>query len=94
MFSPLSNEVNSSLKTKFDEAVQKANSLPDQEPDVLLEMYGLYKQALFGDVTGKRPGRMNVKARYKYDAWASREGMSNDEAMQSYIDLITRLVNE
>jgi diazepam-binding inhibitor (GABA receptor modulating acyl-CoA-binding protein) len=79
------------IKSEFEKAVERANKLPNQPPEVLLEMYSLYKQALVGDVTGKRPGRVKIKARYKYDAWASRKGMSQEEAMKSYIELIEKL---
>lgn len=87
----MSEEVNPEIQAKFDNAVKRANDLPNQPPEVLLEMYGLYKQALKGDVTDKRPGRLNVKARYKYDAWASRKGISKEEAMKLYVELINRL---
>jgi acyl-CoA-binding protein len=87
----MSEDQNSDVKTKFDDALKRANNLPNQPPEVLLEMYGLYKQALVGDVTGKRPGRVKIKARYKYDAWASRKGMSPEEAMKLYIELIEKL---
>jgi acyl-CoA-binding protein len=71
--------------------VKRTNNLPNQPSNVLLEMYGFYKQALKGDVQGKRPGRINIKARYNYDAWAFRTGMLKEEAMKSYIDLIKKL---
>lgn len=87
----MSEDVDSEIKSEFDQAVDCANNLPDQPPEVLLEMYGLYKQALNGDVTGKRPGRLNVKARYKYDAWASKKEMSKQDAMKNYIKLIKQL---
>lgn len=87
----MSEEEDLNTKTEFEKAVQRANNLPNQPPEVLLEMYGLYKQALIGDVTEKRPGRVKVKARYKYDAWASRMGMSQEDAMKAYIELIQKL---
>ncbi|MFW9903315.1 MAG: acyl-CoA-binding protein [Candidatus Thorarchaeota archaeon] len=89
----MSKDQNSSLKIKFNSAVNRANDLLNQPPEILLKMYGLYKQALMGDITGKRPGRVKIKARYKYDAWASRKGMSQEEAMKSYIELIEKLEN-
>ena len=85
--------MSSKIKAEFDNAVKQANNLPNQPPEVLLEMYGLYKQATLGDVTGKKPGRINLKARYKYEAWASRKGMSQENAMQTYVDLIHKLKN-
>ena len=87
----MSEEVDSTIKSEFEDALERANNLPNQPPQVLLEMYGLYKQALNGDVTGKRPGGMKIKERYKFDAWASKKGMSKENAMKAYIELINKL---
>ncbi|MEQ8424614.1 MAG: acyl-CoA-binding protein, partial [Cyclobacteriaceae bacterium] len=57
----------------------------------LLELYALYKQGSEGDLTGDRPGGFDFKAIAKYDAWAAKKGLSKDEAMQQYIDLMKRL---
>ncbi|MCK5105188.1 MAG: acyl-CoA-binding protein [Cyclobacteriaceae bacterium] len=57
----------------------------------LLKMYGLYKQATEGDVSSDRPGGFDFKGIAKYDSWASLRGMSKEEAMQSYIDLVNSL---
>ena len=47
----------SKLKSAFDAAVADSKTL-DERPDnqTLLRIYGLFKQASEGDVTGKRPG--------------------------------------
>ncbi len=87
----MSDETDPLIKSEFDEILLRAKKLPNQSPEVLLEMYGLYKQAHNGDVSGKRPGRMNLRARYKCDSWASRKGMSKVEAMKAYIELIKNL---
>ena len=81
-------------KKEFEEALERVKALPNQPPGVLLEMYGLYKQATSGDVTGKRPGMLNVKGRAKYDAWKSRKGMTGEAAMDSYVALADRLLEE
>jgi acyl-CoA-binding protein len=81
-------------QTEFDEAVEKVKSLPNQPANVLLELYGLYKQSTSGDVTGKRPGMLDMKGRAKYDAWASRKGMSPDAAMDEYVAVVERLLKE
>ena len=57
----------------------------------LLEIYALYKQSTAGDIDGDRPGFTDMIARAKYDAWAGVKGLSKDEAMQKYIDLIADL---
>ena len=59
--------------------------------DELLELYGLYKQATAGDVTGKRPGMLDLKGRAKYDAWAARRGTDRDAAMSGYVALVAKL---
>jgi len=79
---------------EFDEALEKVKTLPDQPPDVLLELYGLFKQSTAGDVSGKRPGMLDFKGRAKYDAWATRKGMSKDQAMDAYIGTVERLLKE
>ena len=79
------------LKEAFETATERAKELPHQPNDRLLELYGLYKQAAEGDVSGERPGMFDFKGAAKYDAWESRRGMTKDEAMQAYIDLVDRL---
>jgi len=80
-----------SIKAEFEAAVKRVNELPSQPTNVQLELYGFFKQALFGDITGERPGRLNVRARAKYDEWADKKGMSKDEAMRQYIEVAERL---
>jgi len=79
------------LKKQFDAAVARSKSLPAQSNDVLLQLYSLYKQATEGDVQGKRPGRLDIKGRAKYDAWEARRGTANDTAMEQYVALINKL---
>jgi diazepam-binding inhibitor (GABA receptor modulating acyl-CoA-binding protein) len=75
-----------SLQEDFEAAVQRVNGLPSAPSNqVLLDLYGLYKQATAGDATGKRPGITDLRGRAKYDAWAGRKGMSRDDAMRAYI---------
>lgn len=80
------------LKDEFEVAVAKVNDLPAPPPQgKQLELYGLFKQATKGDVSGKRPGMLDVRGRAKYDAWASHRGTSSDEAMRAYIALADEL---
>ena len=58
---------------------------------LLLQLYGLYKQATEGDVSGKRPGLLDVKGRAKFDAWTERKGLSTEKARSEYVALVTRL---
>ena len=81
-----------SLKEKFENASEEVMNLEERPSnEELLTLYSYYKQGTDGDVSGKRPGMMNLKGRAKYDAWAKLEGMSSDEAMSKYIELVDTL---
>jgi diazepam-binding inhibitor (GABA receptor modulator, acyl-CoA-binding protein) len=83
-----------SLGDQFKEAkarVEKLSRRPSN--DQLLDLYGLYKQATEGDVSGSRPGLLDLKGRAKYDAWAKRKGASKDDAMKKYVALVDDLAS-
>jgi len=82
------------LEQDFAAAQERVKTLsrkPDN--DQLLALYGLYKQATEGDVSGKRPGMLEMVGRAKYDAWASRRGTAKADAMQAYVALVETLAN-
>jgi diazepam-binding inhibitor (GABA receptor modulating acyl-CoA-binding protein) len=72
------------------ERVKKLAKRPSN--DQLLALYGLFKQATEGDVTGKRPGMLEMVGRAKHDAWAARRGTERAAAMQAYVALVDSLV--
>ncbi len=82
----------SDLKTRFEAAVANSKKLSER-PDnaTLLKIYGLYKQATLGDVTEKKPGFGDMVGRAKWDAWNALKGVSQDDAMERYIELIESL---
>lgn len=82
----------SELKTQFERAAKEAQSL-SKKPDnqTLLQLYAYYKQATAGDVTGRRPGFMDMVGQAKFDAWSKLKGTSKEAAMQAYIDLVAKL---
>ncbi len=82
----------SQLKAAFDAAVADSKMLA-QRPDnqTLLRIYGLFKQASEGDITGKRPGFTDLVGRAKYDAWAALQGTAPEVAMRDYVDLIKKM---
>ena len=63
---------------------------PSDEQKLLL--YGLFKQATVGDLTGPRPtGLFDVEGKSKWDAWARRRGTTKEVAMKLYIDYFKSL---
>ena len=80
----------SDLAQQFTDAQAKIKPVTGLGNDVMLEMYALYKQATVGDVTGGRPGMLDLRGRAKYDAWTKHKGLSRDAAMEQYIALVTK----
>jgi acyl-CoA-binding protein len=82
----------SDLKAQFEQAARDVQQLP-QRPDnnTLLQLYALYKQASAGDVSGARPGILDMTGRLKYDAWAKLKGTSSEQAMNDYVALVRKL---
>ena len=80
------------LDEQFADAQTRVKNLPSApSTENLLELYSLYKQASSGDVSGSRPGMLDIKGRAKYDSWAKKKGMAKDAAMTAYVSLVDRL---
>jgi diazepam-binding inhibitor (GABA receptor modulating acyl-CoA-binding protein) len=80
------------LPARFEDAQKRVKQLSKTPSnDDLLQLYALYKQATAGDVSGSRPGMLDLKGRAKYDAWAKTKGTSKDAAMEKYVSLVDRL---
>lgn len=80
------------LAERFEDAQKRVKGLSKSpSTDDLLELYALYKQATSGDVSGSRPGMLDMKGRAKYDAWAKKKGSGKDAAMTAYVALVDRL---
>ena len=83
------------LEEDFKDAADRATKLPKRPPnDVLLQLYSLFKQGTEGDVTGSRPGFADFEGRAKFDAWSKHHGKTQEESMQSYIDIVDELENQ
>lgn len=81
-----------SIQETFEKSVKEAQSLTERPSNEdLLLIYSLYKQATEGDNNTERPGGFDFKTAAKYNAWDKLKGMSKEDAMNQYIDLISRL---
>jgi diazepam-binding inhibitor (GABA receptor modulating acyl-CoA-binding protein) len=82
----------SDLKSRFDAAVANSKNLSERpDNNTLLKLYALYKQGSSGDNSEKKPGFGDMVGRAKWDAWNGIKGLSRDDAMQQYVDLIESL---
>ena len=84
------------LENKFLACVDKAQNSSEKpnkpiSNEMKLEIYGLYKQATQGDVSGPKPAFLDLVGRAKYKAWEGFKGMETYEAMQKYIDIFDSL---
>lgn len=82
-----------STLSAFEQARQDVQNL-SRKPgnDVLLKLYGLYKQGSEGDVQGARPGGFDFVGGAKYDAWAGLKGKGQEQAQQEYVALVEELL--
>lgn len=64
----------------------KRKQVDDKEK---LSLYALFKQAEEGPVKGDRPGMLDFVNRAKYDAWAKLGSMSQEEAKQKYVEVVS-----
>ncbi|GMF52725.1 unnamed protein product [[Candida] boidinii] len=74
------------------------NSLPRPPLSNRVKLYGLYKQATEGDVSGlmDRPTgnkSEDESSRRKWDAWKSEEGLTKTEAKKRYISYLIQTMN-
>jgi acyl-CoA-binding protein len=80
--------------TDFEQAVAAVGALTDDPGnETKLRLYALYKQATVGDVTGRRPGFLDLVGRAKYDAWAELAGTPMEQAEADYVAEVDRLTS-
>lgn len=58
----------------------------------MLFLYAHFKQVSEGDVSGSRPGMLDMVGRAKYDAWAKLKGLNADQAKTAYIEKVQALL--
>ena len=80
------------INSRFEQASIAAKSLPERpDNNTMLQLYALFKQGSSGDVSGNKPGFFDFVGVAKFEAWERLKGLSQDDARQQYIDLVTRL---
>ena len=84
----------SNIDTQFAQAQTDVKQLPEKPGNMtLLRLYALFKQATEGDAHGEKPGFADIVGKYKYDAWASLKGTTQDVAKAQYVELVESLRN-
>lgn len=78
---------------QFEQAVADSKMLTEKpDNETLLKLYSLYKQATDGDNTNEAPTNIfDFVAKAKHNAWEALKGLSKENAMQQYIDIVSKL---
>ena len=83
------------VKAKFDEATAAIAKLGGGVPDKDMgELYGLYKQAKFGNCISPSPPIYRLKEKRKWQAWMSKMGLTSQEAMSLYSHCADRILGD
>ncbi len=82
-----------SLQEDFEDATRRSRDLPSRPSNEdLLSLYALYKQATEGDSKGEKPANLfDIVGNAKFAAWEKLKGLSREEAMKRYVDLVNSL---
>ncbi len=81
------------MSDAFEQAQADVKTLTKRPSnDDLLYLYAHFKQATSGDVSGKRPGMLDVAGRAKFDAWKKLKGTDADSAKEKYVEKVTALL--
>ncbi len=80
------------IKQLFEQAVVASKLLPAQSNENLLKLYSLYKQGTEGNVNIEKPSNFfDIAGIAKFNAWEELKGLTKEDAMQKYIDLVAGL---
>ena len=60
--------------------------------EILLKLYGYYKQGTHGDCDIECPSFWHIKEKAKWDAWEQHKGIKKTHAMKKYIGLVKKLL--
>ena len=81
------------IKSDFEQACINIKQVSNLENEILLELYGLYKQALEGDCNINKPGFFDLKAQAKWTAWNDNKGLDSLTAMRRYVRKVKSILN-
>lgn len=85
--------VSNDLDERFEQAAKtilKIKGIPSNE--VKLKLYGLYKQAKYGNNKTEQPGMLDFKAKAKWNAWKNEAGKGKSKAKIEYIEFVNNYI--
>lgn len=83
-----------SIQEKFKSASQNVKTLKNKPSnEVLLQLYGLYKQSTIGNINIPQPWAVQIEKRAKWDSWKLFEHMEKGVAMSKYVEIVENLLS-
>lgn len=83
------------LEQEFLSAAEKIKqSGKNLDNEMLLKLYGYYKQGTIGDCNIECPSFWQVKEKAKWEAWDQHRGMKKTHGMKKYIKLVEKILSE
>ena len=84
------------LAKQFSDACELKNQLLGElSRDEIQCLYGLYKQALYGDCNPRPPKEIQINRKIiilKHQAWLAQSGKTKEQAYQDYVDKVNEVL--
>ena len=77
---------------QFIQATEIVKTLNIKDSETLGRLYGLYKQAIFGDNNTNKPAIYDIRNFTKWNYWTSYKGLTVYNAECQYINLVNTLL--
>ena len=78
------------IDTEYDKSIQKIMKIDNLHNDILLIIYGLYKQITVGDNT-ETPNFKTLKDKRKWESWKYYSGCTSKHCKLELIDIVNAL---
>lgn len=88
----LDEELRIDLCENVFEMVKKIHSINNIDNNILLNIYGLYKQSTVGDVLFECDFR-TLKQKRMWESWNKHQGMEKDESINKLVSLVNDLLD-
>ena len=85
----------SDLAKYFDKAASDVTKhVKELSDEKKLKLYGLFKQAKFGDNNTEKPGMLDFRGKAKWEAWNAVKGKDKEVAKKEYVEFVLTLLPE
>jgi acyl-CoA-binding protein len=77
---------------QFKEAATRVTALQGLDNETQLQLYGLYKQSMVGNINTSKPWAIDVVGSAKWKSWKSFEGFPRESAARAYVYVVSNLL--